>query len=58
MTLRHRLDAGWPIEKALSTPSGVQSSPGLNLTQQLVQIREQLDRIERSLEELKAKPDS
>ncbi len=58
MTLRHRLDAGWPIEKALMSPPGESPSSGLNITQQIMQLREQMDRIEMKLDELLGKPDS
>ena len=48
MTIRHRLDAGWSLEKALTVPVGEQQAP-FNLSRQLKALKEQQDRLEEKL---------
>ena len=54
MTIRHRLDAGWPIQRALSTPVG-ESSSSFNMAKRMEELKAQQDRIESKLDELISK---
>jgi len=55
MTIRHRLDAGWSIEKALREAP---SQPGLSCAEQYLRIAERLSAIEEKLNEIFDRLDS
>ena len=58
MTIRHRLDAGWPIEKALGTALGEQQSSVPKVSEELRALREQIENLESKVELILQKLDS